>query len=92
MDKFFASGSAVVAVLALMFVEWIGLILVRKKMGIVIGPVELLVSLSAGAAILLALREALRGAPWQWVALWLVVSLICHLFDLKLRLATRRTG
>jgi hypothetical protein len=34
-----------------------------------------------GILLLLALREALTGANWVWVALWLTVSLPAHLAD-----------
>jgi hypothetical protein len=90
-DSFFASGDAVLLVLAFMAVELIVLILVRKKMRVQLQPLELIVGVSAGAALLLALREALREAAWPRVAIWLIVALACHMWDLKLRLATRRT-
>jgi hypothetical protein len=90
-DSFFATGDAVLLVLAFMVIELIVLILVRKKMPVRLEPLELIAGVSAGAALLLALREALRAAAWQRVATWLIVALICHLWDLKLRLATRRT-
>ncbi len=91
MDSFFASGDAVLLVLGFMAVELMVLILVRKKMHVQLQPLELIVGVSAGAALLLALREALREAKWQRVAIWLLVALACHMWDLKLRLATRRT-
>lgn len=91
MGSFFANGDAVLLVLAFMSIELIVLILVRRKMPVVITPLELVVGVSAGAALLLALREALREAAWQRIAAWLIVALACHLWDLKLRLATRRT-
>ncbi len=91
MDSFFASGHAVLLVLAFMAIELIVLILVRKKMRVRLEPLELIVGVSAGAALLLALREALREAKWQRVAIWLIVALACHMWDLNLRLATRRT-
>lgn len=92
MDSFFASGDAVLLVLAFMAIELIVLILVRKQRHLIISPLELVVGVSAGAALLLGLREALRQAPWPRVAMWLIVALGCHLWDLKLRLATRRTS
>ncbi len=91
MDSFFASGDAVLLVLAFMAFELIVLILIRKKMPVRLEPLELIVGVSAGSALLLALREALREAKWQRVAIWLIVALACHMWDLKLRLATRRT-
>jgi hypothetical protein len=34
---------------------------------------------------MLALRAALTDAGWQWVAIWLTVSLPLHLADLRHR-------
>jgi hypothetical protein len=92
LDRLFANGDAVLLVLGFMCVELIVLILVRKQRHLIISPLELVVGVSAGAALLLGLREALRQAPWPRVAMWLIVALGCHLWDLKLRLATRRTS
>lgn len=91
MDKLFASGDAALLVLGFMCVELMVLILVRKRFPVPVRPLDLVVGVSAGAALLLALREALRESGWQRVAAWLIVALGCHLWDLKLRLATRRT-
>jgi hypothetical protein len=48
-----------------------------------------MVSLAAGAALLLALRSALAGQAWEGVALWLIVALAAHVLDLKLRWPAR---
>jgi RsiW-degrading membrane proteinase PrsW (M82 family) len=90
-DRFFGSGNAVLVVLGFMSIELIVLILIRKKFPVHIPPLHLIVSVSAGAALLLALREALRQSGWERVAAWLIVALGCHFWDLNLRLATRRT-
>ncbi len=91
MGRLFANGDAVLLVLAFMIVELAVLILIRKKTPARPSIVELAVGVSAGAALLLALREALRESAWQRIAAWLIVALGCHMWDLKLRLATRRT-
>ncbi len=39
--------------------------------------------------IVLALRAALVGAGWEWVAVLLALSLPLHLMDLRSRLAER---
>ncbi len=91
MDRLFDSGDAALLVLGFMGVELMILILVRKRMRLTLRPVELIVGVGAGAALMLALREALRQAPWPRVAVWLIVALGCHLWDLNFRLATRRT-
>ncbi len=91
MGRLFATGDAVLLVLAFMAAELTVLILIRKKMPVRVSIAELAVGVGAGAALLLALREALREAAWQRIAAWLIVALACHMWDLKLRLATRRT-
>jgi O-antigen/teichoic acid export membrane protein len=47
--------------------------------------VDLLANAAAGACLLLALRAALTGAGWAWVAAALCAALIAHLFDLVRR-------
>lgn len=92
MGRLFANGDVVLLLLAFMAIELIVLILVLNKLRTLVRPLELIVGVGAGAALMLALREALRESAWQRVALWLIVALGCHVWDLKLRLATRRTG
>jgi hypothetical protein len=41
--------------------------------------------------LLLALRAALCTEVWQRVALWLLVALVFHLWDLKIRWSMLRT-
>ena len=48
-------------------------------------PTTVLLTILPGAAMMLALRAALTGAEWQWVAVWLTVSLPLHLADLRHR-------
>ena len=91
MSNLFAGGGIVLLILLFMLLEGIVLILVRKKALTRMQPLDVAVSLGAGAALLLALREALRAAAWPNIAICLIVALGCHLWDLKLRWATRRT-
>jgi UPF0716 family protein affecting phage T7 exclusion len=85
----FATGRIVIFILALMLLELIVLIIVRKKTGRGLTTGALIVSLAAGAALLLALRSALTGQPWQSVAPWLIIALAAHVLDLKLRWPSR---
>lgn len=82
--EMFASGRAVDLVLAVMALEAIWLIARRGDAGAV------LLALAPGALILLAVRAALTGAGWQWVALLLTASLPAHLADLARRGWLRR--
>ncbi len=77
MADLFASGRIVDAILLLTALEAGALLLLRRR--------DLLATLLAGAALLAALRLALAGAEWTWVALALLAALIAHLFDLARR-------
>ena len=79
MEEFFNNGQAVDAVLAVMLVEAVALIARKRSVRTV------LLTITPGAAMMLALRAALIGAGWEWVALWLTVSLPLHLADLRHR-------
>jgi hypothetical protein len=85
MGKLFASGRVVDCILVFMAIESLVLIALHRSRRAGPSPRELIVSLSAGVALLLALRAAVVGSPWPMVALWLVVALIAHLGDLRLR-------
>ena len=78
---FFASGHAADLVLGVLGLEALWLKLAKdwgwaKIVGLV-GP---------AVFIILALRAALVGAGWEWVALLLALSLPLHLMDLRGRL------
>jgi hypothetical protein len=85
MGKLFASGRVVDCILVFMAIECIVLIAVHRSSRAGPSPGEIIVSLSAGAALLLALRAAVIGSAWPMVAIWLGVALIAHLGDLRLR-------
>jgi hypothetical protein len=79
MSWLFASGHAVDVVLGFMVLEGIWLV-ARKK-----PTLTVVLMLLPGALMLLALRAALAGLPWYWIALPLTVSLPLHLADLRHR-------
>ncbi len=76
MSWLFASGHAVDIVLAVIAVELVWL-MARGK-----GGVDVLVRLGPGVLMLVALRAALVGLDWRWVALPLLLSFPVHLADL----------
>ena len=78
---FFASGRAVDVVLLVLAVEGAWLLMRRRS--------DVLPALLPAVPILLALRAALTGAGWPWVAGWLALSLPVHLYDLARRLKRR---
>lgn len=79
MNWLFASGHAVDVVLAFMVLEGIWLV-ARERPALTV-----LLMLMPGALMLLALRAALAGLPWYWIAVPLTVSLPLHLADLRHR-------
>lgn len=84
LEAFFASGHAVDVVLAFIAME--ALVLLRR--GWSFGDAALL--LLPAICILMALRAALVGAAWPWIAVPLALALPVHLLDLARR--DRRGG
>lgn len=86
LDFLFAGGHAADLVLAFLLAEAAWLRLARgwdwRALAGVLGPAGMIV---------LALRGALVGADWWWIAAALLASLPLHLIDLRLRLAAART-
>lgn len=79
-EHLFASGHAADIVIAVLALE--GLWLRRRgwslaRIAHVLGP---------AVFIVLAVRAALVGAPWYWVALALAASFPLHVLDLRARL------
>jgi hypothetical protein len=85
MAGMFASGRIVDAVLALMLVEGILLAWLHLRRGRGPAPADVLANLAAGLFLLLALRAALAGASWPWIAASLGAALVAHLSDLARR-------
>ncbi len=83
MAELFASGRVVDLVLGFMALEALALAVHRRRTGRGLGPAALAGLLLPGLLLLLALRAALAGAPWYWVAACLLASLPAHLADLR---------
>ena len=81
-------GSGHVADLLLLVtaLEGAALAVFHRWTGRGIPPAEILGNLLSGAFLVLALRCALTGAPWPWLALCLLLALLAHLIDLRVRL------
>lgn len=79
MNSLFASGHAVDIVLAVMMVEALALIALGRRATTVV------IAVLPGALILLAVRAALTGAGWPWVAVALAASFPAHVLDLRRR-------
>jgi hypothetical protein len=83
--RLFANGRAADAILLFMALEYVFLIWRRRARdpwGALLGP---LLALAPGACLVLAVRAAMTGAGWMWIALWLLASLPFHLADLARR-------
>jgi hypothetical protein len=80
----FASGHVVDLVLAVLAAEFVWLVL-RGNRALDVG-----LGLSAAVLMMLALRAALTGAAWPWIALPLLLSFPLHLADLGRRGMLRR--
>lgn len=77
MEAFFASGRAADLVLAVLAAEAVFLFLVRRR-----PLISALAIVLPGVCFALALRFALTGAPWQFVALCLTAAFPAHVIDL----------
>ena len=85
-----ASGLIVDIALAVLALEFVAVILVRRRAGRTTAIAPALWNLGAGAGLLLALRAALVGASPVLVLVPLSLALVCHLADTAHRLAAKR--
>ena len=76
----YAQGHAVDLILGVLLVEAVWLVRWRGW-----APGAAALCLLPGAALLLAVRAALIGLAWPWVALALALSFPAHLADVMLR-------
>ncbi|WP_298301247.1 hypothetical protein [uncultured Erythrobacter sp.] len=82
-ESFFANGHAADLVLAVLALEAAWLKVRGWSIAKIIGLV------GPAVFIVLALRAALVGAGWEWVAILLALSFPLHLLDLRERLADK---
>jgi hypothetical protein len=82
MAELFASGHIIDLILVLVAVEVAALALWRRWSGNGPGLGAMAANLASGACLLLAVRAALVGAAWEWVAVALLGSLLAHAADL----------
>jgi hypothetical protein len=85
MADFFASGRVVDLILILMLAEALVVLAWWRRTGRGLAPAAFLPFLLAGGCLMLALRAALVGAAWPWMALALLGALLAHLLDLRRR-------
>lgn len=85
MANFFASGLVADLVLLSLAVEVVVLAAWRRHTGRGPAAIDLLALALPGAFLALALRAALTGAAWPWLALALSAAFLAHLADLSRR-------
>ena len=66
------------------------LVVWHRRTGAGVAAADLLPNLAAGFCMLLAVRAALGGAAWVWIAVALAGSGVAHVFDLRRRWSERR--
>ncbi len=79
MNDLFAGGHVAELLLVVLAVEGLALLWLWRRRGQGVPPGPLLAFLGSGAFLALALRAALLGQAWWWVALWLSLALPAHL-------------
>lgn len=83
MGAWFEGGRIVDVILALVAIEAVALVALRRVHG---APLPgLVANLLAGTFLLIALRCALAGLGWPWIALSLLAALGAHAADLAAR-------
>jgi hypothetical protein len=85
MTDFAQSTYLVDLVLAVVAVETIALVLLWRWRRRGVAPAQLLPNLAAGVFLLLALRGALSGASWIWLAACLAAAGLANAADLRQR-------
>ncbi|MDP3493239.1 MAG: hypothetical protein Q8R82_08990 [Hyphomonadaceae bacterium] len=84
MQDFILSGQAIDVVLLVIVIEFVILVALRRKVW-KRTVVDLIFALMPGALLLIAVRFALTGADWTWIALAIALSFPFHLIDLVRR-------
>jgi hypothetical protein len=78
-SDFIASGRAIDVMLVVLLIELVWLVVRGRE------PMSVALALLPGALIVIALRGAVTGADWWWIAAPLAASLPVHLADLRRR-------
>lgn len=81
------SGHLVEAILALTVLEGVALGAYHRATGRGVAAADVASFLLSGIFLLVALREALVGGGWVWIAASLLGALVAHLVDLRRRWA-----
>jgi hypothetical protein len=85
MEALFASGHVADLILVVLVLETVVLIAWHRRTGRGLAPRAVLALAFPGAALVIALRLALTGAWWGWIALALLAAFAAHLADIAVR-------
>jgi hypothetical protein len=85
MAEWLADARIVDLILGLMLAEGAALWAYHRATGSGPAPRAVLAMLVAGASLMLALRGALLGASWVWIAIALFAAGVAHVADLRQR-------
>jgi hypothetical protein len=83
MSALFASGRIIDLILVMVVLEAAALAVWHRRTGRGVAPGAMAATIGSGAALMLAVRAALVGAWWGWVAMPLLAALLAHLVDLR---------
>ena len=76
------NGEAIDLILLILILEFAALSWRNRGESLRSSMIDQLFALAPGACLLLALRAALTGASWAWVAAWVTLSLPLHVGDI----------
>lgn len=65
--------------------EGLALVVYHRLTGRGVRPGDFLVNLASGLCLMCALRVALSGSAWPWIAGWLAVAGLAHAWDMVRR-------
>ncbi len=82
MEAWFAGGRIVDALIVLTVLEGLALVAHHRLTGRGVRPRDFLANLTAGLCLMAALRGAMAGSGWWWIAAWLAAAGFAHGFDL----------
>ncbi len=87
MAEMFTSGRVVDLLLAVVAIEVVIILLLRRLFRKDIAMSGILAAMLPGVLLLLALRAALLQTHWVWIASFLLLAFAAHLADLRVRWA-----
>ncbi|MDJ0917420.1 MAG: hypothetical protein QNJ05_06605 [Woeseiaceae bacterium] len=85
LSELILSGRIIDIVLGVLILELLLISMLYRTKGKGVPPYPLLVNIGAGGSLALGIKASVTGADWQWIAVWLVASLVFHILDISAR-------